>query len=54
MKRKPDLYVDPRTNHARSWRDMLPIEPAEVDEPIWLKVAGAVVLAAFFLIVAFI
>ena len=54
MKQKYDPMIDPRLNHARSWRDMLPVEPAEVDEPMWLKVAGAVALAALFLIVAFI
>ena len=54
MKRNYDPMIDPRLNHARSWRDMLPVEPAEVDEPMWLKAAGAVALAALFLIVAFI
>ena len=54
MKRKYDPMIDPRLNHARSWRDMLPVEPAEVDEPMWLKAAGAAALAALFLIVAFI
>ena len=54
MKRKYDPMIDPRLNHARSWQDMLPVEPAEVDEPMWLKVAGAAALAALFLIVAFI
>ena len=54
MKRKYDPMIDPRLNHARSWRDMLPVEPAEVDEPMWLKAAGAFALAALFLIVAFI
>jgi len=54
MKRKYDPMIDPRLNHAKSWRDMLPVEPAEVDEPGWLKAAGAVALAALFLIIAFI
>ena len=28
MKRKYDPMIDPRLNHAKSWRDMLPVEPA--------------------------
>lgn len=46
MKRKPDLYVDPRINHARSWRDSLPIQPAEEDDPTWLKVLAAIAFLA--------
>jgi len=50
MKRKPDLYIDPRTNHARSWRDSLPVQPAQEDDPLWLKILA--VLTFLFLLAA--
>ena len=40
MKRKSNLYIDPRTNHARSWRDCLPVQPAQQDDPLWLKIVA--------------
>lgn len=49
MKRKTNIYIDPRTNHARSWRDSLPVQPADEDDPTWLKI---VAIAAFIFLLA--
>lgn len=49
MKRKTYFYTDPRANHARSWRDMLPIQAAGDDDPTWLKITA--VIAFLFLLV---
>lgn len=52
MKRKPDLYVDPRSNYARSWRDSLPVQPAEEEDPMWLKVLAALAFLALLFVMA--
>jgi hypothetical protein len=51
---KDDHFIDPRTNFARSWRDNLPVEPAQEDDPPWLKVIATVCLAAVILTAMFV
>jgi hypothetical protein len=49
---KKDYFIDPRVNFARSWRDSLPVQPAEEEDPMWLKVLAALAFLALLFVMA--